>query len=231
MEESNGDWAALNLLVKVHNDVRHLNSPLSPAQSSSENQHVCIEYIDVTPPSLLPPRVFCIVGKVAVRTVTHSHDMLSSTVVLDRYPPPSHARRPLSLARRPEKVAHPYFRTPDDGMWCILLDGVEVRTRIDCRFVGGWHLLGRTDHYSSSVAVYGGPQTISNAISPSREGTTATFKRLKYVHCGSTIRPPPSTDFHGRQESINSTVIDSPQPAMAQPIASGQLRRAAKCCG
>lgn len=25
-----------------------------------------------------------------------------------------------------EQVAHPYFRTPDDGMWCILLDGVEV---------------------------------------------------------------------------------------------------------
>ncbi|CBJ31667.1 conserved unknown protein [Ectocarpus siliculosus] len=38
------------------------------------------------------------------------------------------------------KVVHPYFRTPDDGMWCVLLEDVEVGCRgdYDSRERGGY---------------------------------------------------------------------------------------------
>ncbi|CAM9671021.1 unnamed protein product [Ectocarpus fasciculatus] len=42
------------------------------------------------------------------------------------------------------KVVHPYFRTPDDGMWCILLEDVEVGCRGDYDSREGGHSLAVT---------------------------------------------------------------------------------------
>lgn len=44
-------------------------------------------------------------------------------LMLDTPPPP-----PVACPTAGQ-VVHPYFRTPNDGMWCILLDGVEVGKR------------------------------------------------------------------------------------------------------
>lgn len=34
------------------------------------------------------------------------------------------------------KVDHPFFRAPTDGLWCILLDGVEVGKQCAASTVG-----------------------------------------------------------------------------------------------